>query len=218
LLASALLSTFANICGRQQDGVEDGDEDGDENEEEDEEDEDDRELDEEEEEEGRDTAVIDFVPFSKSAWALLNTSSYTRLSDSKQYDAAFKVFDKTTGFVEAIREQTTDNSSYGTKLNALEALSHIGETVLSGNNNDRLGAEVRKQFQFDTCVVDVLLDIVKSMTPTERLRAADNDANHDGTLLSKLEWLRDEAKDYCVDGLEVGGVVALLGGDPVEAK
>lgn len=154
--------------------------------------------------------MINFDQFSKSAWHSLNTSYYTKLSSSKQYDASFDAYSAVEDCVQAIRKQVKANSSYGTKLNALETLREIADTVLSAG--DTLGREVRKEFQYDNCVVNAMLDIAEFMTPEERLKAGQNDADGKGTLLDKLDEVDGEAGGLCIEGLQVGGVTALLGG------
>ncbi|KAK5659484.1 hypothetical protein OQA88_685 [Cercophora sp. LCS_1] len=155
------------------------------------------------------TAVLDFDHYSKSAWRTLNTSHYTRLSSSKQYDASFDAFEEILECITSIQRQTMGNtkSSYGTKLSALETLRKIAKTVLLGD--DTLGHEVRKQFQWESALADAMLEITTSMTPEERLRAGANDDGK-GALVDKLEWVHAEAGAYCIEGLEVGKVVALL--------
>jgi len=207
----------ANIPKRQPDSEQDDDEEDDEHDgefDEDEEEEDDEEDDDQDA--GRDTVVIDFDQYSKSAWHTLNTSHYSNLSSSKQYEASWDAFGEVTGCINAIRKKATAQCSYGTKLSALETLRKIAKTILVGTNT--LGHEVRKQFQSDDCLIDAMREIAQSMTPEERLRAGANNLDNKGTLLSKLEWVQSEADGYCIEGLDVSDVVALLRGDPEEAE
>ena len=185
---------------------------------EDEEDEEDEEYSEDEEEDSPpagsteqcETRVINFDQYSTSAWDILNTSWYTKLSGSKQYDASGDVCDKVGKCVKKIQKQVKANSPYGTKMNALEALLEIADTVLSAG--DTLGYEVRKQFQWDDCVPAAMMAIAEFMTPEERLKAGQNSGGRNGTLLERIDDVEGEAKGLCIEGLQVGSVGVLLGG------
>ncbi|KAI0096025.1 hypothetical protein GGR51DRAFT_544455 [Nemania sp. FL0031] len=154
------------------------------------------------------TQVIDFDEYSKEAWHILNTSSYTEGSGSKQFEASFDARSDVIACIDAIGEETPPESSYGTKLSAIETLRKIAKTILLAE--DTLGSEVRKAFQDETCLGDIMVRIAESMTPEEQRRAgAKTDAK--GSLATKLRWVCDEAKSYCLGGFDgLRDVLALI--------
>lgn len=167
--------------------------------------------DDEEEEEEED---IDFDHYSKKAWHVLNTSSYTRGSGSEQYDASFDAFSDIVSYIDAIGAEAVDESSFWTKVNALETLRKIAKTILLVN--DTLGHEVRKQFQHDGCLPYLMLEIVQSMT-TQEQRSAGASTDSKGSLTEKVRWVHKEAKGYCLEGVDAfGEVLSFLSGEVVE--
>ncbi|KAK3314595.1 hypothetical protein B0H66DRAFT_563204 [Apodospora peruviana] len=91
---------------------------------------------EEEEKEKPTARVINFDHLSKSVWHTLNTSWYTQLSSSKQYEASLDAYNDVTKCIESIRKKTPPTTSaYGTKLSALETLRKIAKTVLLSNGD-----------------------------------------------------------------------------------
>ncbi|KAI1121428.1 hypothetical protein F5Y10DRAFT_101892 [Nemania abortiva] len=143
--------------------------------------------------------VIDFDTYSKTAWHILNTSGYTEGSGSEQFEASFDARADIVECINDIGKETHAESSYGTKLSALETLRKIAKTILLAD--DTLGSEVRKEFQHETCLADVMERIVGSMTPEEQRRAgANTDAK--GSLATKLRWVCDEAESYCLEGFD----------------
>lgn len=153
------------------------------------------------------TRVIDFDQYSKDAWNILNTSEYTEGRGSEQYEAAFDACADLVACIESIEEETSAESSYGTKLGALETLCKIAKMVLLAG--DTLGREVRMGFQHETCLADTMVRIVESMTPEEQRRAgANSDAK--GSLRKKLRWVCDEADAYCLGGFDLRHVLALI--------
>ncbi|RYC61651.1 hypothetical protein CHU98_g4569 [Xylaria longipes] len=133
----------------------------------------------------RRSVVLDFDGYSKEAWHVLNTSSYTEGSGSKQYNSSWEAKSEVCDCITAIGEQTRAESSYGTKLSALETLRKIARTVLLAD--DTLGHEVRKQFQEDSCIADEMLRIAQSMSPEEQLRAGAT-SDEKGSLAEK-SWI-----------------------------
>lgn len=151
--------------------------------------------------------VLDFDYHSKSVWHTLNRSYYTKLSSSKQYEAAFDVFEEIKASIETIASKTKKESSHATKLSALETLRKIAKTILL-SDGDCLGSEVRKSFQSDTCLEDAMLGILESMTDDEIYEAGENISEiGKPSLLYKVEWVESEVKGYCVFE-SMGDVVA----------
>ncbi|KAI1312933.1 hypothetical protein F5Y03DRAFT_339760 [Xylaria venustula] len=141
--------------------------------------------------------IINFSSHSVHVWHVLNTSEYTKGRGSKQFEASFDTCSDVVGYFETIGKQTKNESSYGTKLSALETLRKIAKTILL--TGDVLGHEVRKEFQHESCLVDIMVRIVRSMTPDEQRRAgASTDAKD--SLESKVRWVCDEAESYCLEG------------------
>ncbi|KAJ8119647.1 hypothetical protein O1611_g10562 [Lasiodiplodia mahajangana] len=152
--------------------------------------------------------VINFDSYSKEAWHILNTSSYTEGSGSKQFEASFDARSDVVACINSIGDETHPQSSYGTKLSAIETLRKIAKTILLAE--DTLGSEVRKEFQHETCLSDIMLRVAESMSPEEqRCAGANTDAK--GSLATKLRWVCDEAKSYCLEGFDgLRDVLALI--------
>lgn len=143
--------------------------------------------------------VTNFDHYSKSAWHALNDRELLRLSGSRQYTMAGDVYSDICDCVNAIDEMTKDDAPLGTKQNAIETLRKIAKTIILGE--DTVGYEVRKELQDDSHISDIMIRIAESMTPEERLRTGRR-ADAKGTLISKLEWLRDEAEGHCLKDVE----------------
>lgn len=143
--------------------------------------------------------VTNFDHYSKSAWHALNDSELLSLSGSRQYTMAGDVYGDICDCVNAVDDMTRDDSPLGTKQNAIETLRKIAKTVILGG--DTVGYEVRKELQHDSHISDVMIRIAEGMTPEERLRTGRR-ADAKGTLISKLEWVRDEAEAYCLKDSE----------------
>ncbi|KAI1110607.1 hypothetical protein F5Y14DRAFT_359109 [Nemania sp. NC0429] len=155
--------------------------------------------------------VINFDEYSRDAWHILNTSEYTEGSGSKQFEASFNARSDVVDCIEAIGRETHAESSYGTKLSALETLRKIAKTILLAG--DTLGSEVRKEFQHESCLGDIMLRVAGSMTPEEQRRAgANTDAK--GSLAAKLRWVCEQGEAYCLDGFSGLRDVLVLIGDP----
>lgn len=144
--------------------------------------------------------VTNFDHYSKSAWHALNDRELLALSGSRQYTMAGDVYSDICDCVNAIDEMTKDDAPLGTKQNAIETLRKIAKTVILGE--DTVGYEVRKELQNDSHISDVMIRIAESMTPEERLRTGRRADDKGGTLISKLEWVRDEAEGHCLKDSE----------------
>lgn len=131
--------------------------------------------------------VIDFDYYSKSAWKTINVT-YSRLSGSKQYEFSGEAASSVGKCIKEIGKDATDHASYGTKKNALETLRKIGKTIALAD--DTIGHEVRKQFQWETCLEKTMLRIAKSMTAEERAKMFTKEFRE------KLEELEGLAKDH----------------------
>lgn len=143
--------------------------------------------------------VTNFDHYSKSAWHALNDRELLALSGSRQYTMAGDVYSDICDCVNAIDEMTKDDAPLGTKQNAIETLRKIAKTIILGE--DTVGYEVRKELQNDSHISDIMIRIAESMTPEERLRTGRR-ADAKGTLISKLEWVRDEAEEHCLKDFE----------------
>lgn len=144
--------------------------------------------------------VTNFDHYSKSAWHALNDRELLGLSGSRQYTMAGDVYGDICDCVNAIDDMTKDDAPLGTKQNAIETLRKIAKTVILGE--DTVGYEVRKELQGDSHISDIMIRITESMTPEERLRTGRKADAKGGTLISKLEWVRDEAEGLCLKDFE----------------
>jgi hypothetical protein len=175
---------------------------------------DEEEDDEEEDDEEDDEYIMDFDQYSNKVYQLLRSTAYRDLRGGGSYGKALDAFDGVELCIKAIGDRTYDDSHYATKLNALERLRMIAETVLEVR--DALGSQVRKQFQLENPLPGTMLRILRSMTPEEQRRAgANSDAK--GSLTEKVRWVHEEAKGYCLMGVNaLGEVLSLLSGEVVE--
>ncbi|MCJ1261212.1 hypothetical protein MMC22_001076 [Lobaria immixta] len=87
--------------------------------------------------------VLNFDQFSESAWDAVNVR-YAKLSCSHQFDAAPEAISQIVCAIESVCNRCTQHASYASKMNALEALRQIGESVFPGT--EVIGREVRKRF------------------------------------------------------------------------
>ncbi|ROW08674.1 hypothetical protein VPNG_06468 [Cytospora leucostoma] len=141
--------------------------------------------------------VINFDRYSKSAWHALNDSEILGLGGSRQYDLSGEVYDCIRGCIMAIDEKTRADSPLGTKQSAIETLRKIAKTINLGE--DTIGYEVRKELQDDSDIADVINRVLESMTPEERVRTGDK-TDAKGSLADKVEWVRNKAEGYCLEG------------------
>lgn len=159
---------------------------------------------------------INFDHHSKEAWHVLNSSHYTRLSSSKQYDASGDALGEINECIREINTQTKANSPLGTKQSALETMRKILKTMLLGE--DTLGHEVRKELQWDAEIPNAMKRILESMSAEDRIRVG-SAADAKGSLAEKIQWVRDEADAYCLEGLSgLGRVLELMGADVDETS
>lgn len=152
--------------------------------------------------------VINFDHFSKEAWYLLY-KKYARLSGSREYEATFEVAASIEQMIGDINSQTTENSSFGTKLSAVETLRKIFKSTLL--EEGQMGKQVLQNcYGWDDKFVDVLALFTR--TELDRLCAWDDGR---GPWIEKLQEVRDLAESRCV--LErLGEAVDLVSGEPEE--
>ncbi|TGJ87667.1 hypothetical protein E0Z10_g1095 [Xylaria hypoxylon] len=152
--------------------------------------------------------VVDFNEYAVTAWHVLNTSEYTEGSGSKQYEASFEARSDVIDCINSIGEETKAESSFGTKLSALETLLKIAKTILIAG--DTLGREVRLEFQHESCLADIMVYVAQSMTPEEQRRAGAI-TDEKGSLAMKVHWVCDQAEGHCLSGFDgLRDVLALL--------
>lgn len=159
----------------------------------------------------RESRPVDFDRYSKQAWHVLNTSSYSKLRSSKQYECAGDAFNEVMACVKAIDKGTKSTSAFATKQSALETLRKITKTLLLVD--DTLGHEIRKELQWDESIPEVMLRILYTMTEEEISRSG-NSTDEKGSLIDKIAWTAEEASSYGLDGLNgLNEVLAILKGD-----
>ena len=123
--------------------------------------------------------------------------TYSRLSGSKQYDASFDASASVVGCINQIVKRSPKEASLGTKKSALETLRKIGKSIcLSGTST--LGHEVRKTFQYDTCLTDAMYNILKTMSVEEREKELMHAPEGEKNWYEKVCELVKLAKGYCV--------------------
>lgn len=83
---------------------------------------------------------------------------------------------------------------------------------------DTLGHEVRKELQWDAEIPNAMIRILESMSAEDRIRVG-SAADAKGSLAEKIQWVRDEADAYCLEGLSgLGRVLELMGADVDETS
>lgn len=108
--------------------------------------------------------VLTFDELSKSAWEAINVR-YARMSSSRQFDAAPDAISEIESAISGIRKRLPQQASYATKMNALEALRQIGESVCSGT--EVIGREVRKSFGSGSTLAKAMEGILYEMSQDE---------------------------------------------------
>lgn len=87
--------------------------------------------------------VLNFDQFSESAWEAVNVR-YAKLSCSRQFDVAPHAISQVERAIEDVCNRCTQHASYASKMNALEVLRQIGESIFAGT--EVIGREVRRSF------------------------------------------------------------------------
>ena len=135
--------------------------------------------------------VINFDHYNQEV--LDELASGAGLKGSKQYELSGKVYRAIADIIATIRNQCPSHSSFETKKSALETLRTIGENICY-ENDDTLGSEVIKSFQYDSCLDDAMLEIVSGMTEHEKERMRTSSES----FVVKMRDLIKESRIYCV--------------------
>lgn len=85
------------------------------------------------------TKVIDFQPFSRSAWDALGDGPR---NGSRGYHAGGEAGSRMAQIIGSIRKQTLAHSSFGTEKSALVRLRKIGKSIILTGACDEFGSEV----------------------------------------------------------------------------
>ncbi|KAL9115577.1 MAG: hypothetical protein Q9187_007268 [Circinaria calcarea] len=149
--------------------------------------------------------VINFNRYSEDV--LNELASGDGLKGSKQFELSGKVCRAITETIGEIRAQCPRYSSFETKRSALETLRKIGGSICCGDG-DTLGSEVIKWFQYDSCLEDTMLEIVKGMTEEEKERMRTSSESFVDELSDLIEHGRSR---YLFENL--GVVLKTLGGE-----
>lgn len=141
-------------------------------------------------------APLNFDPYSKAAWQRINRCYDVKLT--KQDELAVSAFCDVMDMVDLIGRKTPKNSPYQTKKSALETIRKTCKSLLL--TGECVGKQIRLDFAHDATVPEVMMEILQDMTPEERVQVGTS-ADHKGTLLSKVEWVKKEAESYAMDPL-----------------
>ncbi|KAJ5615699.1 hypothetical protein N7537_000813 [Penicillium hordei] len=135
--------------------------------------------------------IINFDHYSSSVWQSINVE-YRSMGGGAQYDVSFEVAQDVVDTIKSITEQCGPFTNPQTRFNGLSVLRKIGKTITL-SSNDTLGHEVQKRFQWDTSVVEGMLEI---------LEIRENEASPE-SLWPKLQELEELSSDHCIyPGLE----------------
>ncbi|KAJ9220872.1 hypothetical protein DTO169C6_6817 [Paecilomyces variotii] len=154
------------------------------------------------------TDVWGFEWQTDDVWKLLNVT-WSKESASRQLESAGYVENAIIYDIEHIRDHAAKPSaSLGTKVNGLEGLRKIGETVLTSSNP--LAHEVQTRSQWDTALVDTMMKIVDAMAYEEHKEMClwDDGGGHWQNKLNELVTLSMRMQHRCFKGLM--GVVSTL--------
>ncbi len=154
-------------------------------------------IDESSDEDDEPPAEYDFDYLSKRAWHALNSDYICGLSSSEQFEAADDVWSSIETCVATIQRKCRKSVTLRTRQSAIETLRKISKTVLL--SEDTVGHEVRKIMQFKTCIADVRIEVLEEMEPEDMI-ATGKRTDGKGSLISKMKWVREEARGYCLDG------------------
>ncbi|OXV11034.1 hypothetical protein Egran_01207 [Elaphomyces granulatus] len=159
--------------------------------------------------EGRENRrIIDFDYHSRSVWKSLNVT-YSKLSGSRQFEAAFDVQSSIDSTIETITKQCQRPSSAQTRRNGFEVLRKIGKSILL--SGDTLGHEVQKQFGSDHTLEDGMLAILQQMDLDEIVEIRYGNVGGSNELWEKLLELKDLASQHGFD--KFNDVIDYLEGD-----
>lgn len=114
--------------------------------------------------------------------------------------------------VDAVGEQVRPNAPFAVKRRALEALHDIALCILRAERTRR-AVEVRRGFEQDDCIPRLMMRIVESMSPEERVSAAAECTTYGAPLLSGLQYVHNKAvEEYLAGFYDLGMVIEALGG------
>lgn len=120
--------------------------------------------------------MLKFDEFSKSTWELINVR-YAKLSCARQFDLASDAIAQIKHNIESICNGSRQHASYATKLNALEALYQITESIFCGTG--LIGLEARKSFGKGRILAKAMVGILREMSIDHR--------EH----VKRVEWVKD---------------------------
>ncbi|KGO77225.1 hypothetical protein PITC_092970 [Penicillium italicum] len=139
--------------------------------------------------------IINFEHYSSSVWKSINIT-YGSMRGGAQYDVSFEVAQSIVDTIKLITKQCGPFTNPQTRFNGLSVLRKIGKTIAL-SSNDTLGHEVQKRFQWDTSLVEGMLEIIDSMMEDERREIREDESSPE-SLWPKLEELEQLAEDYCI--------------------
>lgn len=156
--------------------------------------------------------VLDFDPYSKHAWHLLN-KKYARSSGSQQYEAAFDVAsDIGKMFRKMLGKANTDLASYGTRRSAAVTMRKILKSVLLAG--DCLGRYVHQNcYGLD----DEFMTLLNEAFDEEELEKLAGYTEKGVAFIDQVQEVADLAKEYCILG-RLSEAVQLLDGQYGEGE
>ena len=136
---------------------------------------------------------------------------YSKLSGSKQYNAAGAAWGSIKSKIEDIQKRCPAHANFYTKVNALEALRKVGKVIaLSGG--DVLPHEIHNMFKYDTILEDTMWGIIQSMS-LEECKTTSIEPQDGVTWIDKLHELKKIADEHCLFG-DLKKVIKLLSPGP----
>jgi hypothetical protein len=120
-------------------------------------------------------------------------------SRSERYSTYGKAYADVRACVNAIGQQVGPQSSYSIKKSALESLHDITLSILRAEAC-RQAIEVRREFERDDCIPQLMLQIVRSMSTEEQAKVGAEFTLYGSTLIKSLEYVHEKAVETYIAG------------------
>lgn len=134
--------------------------------------------------------IVDFDHYSKEAWRAYD--SRKGAVGAKQSEAATDAYLDIYHCIAAIGGKTTDASPLQTKQSAVETLRKIAKTIAWAD--DEVGREMRELFASETKLPDIMVQVLESMTPEQRI-ATGQRTDAKGSLHRKVQSVMKDLRD-----------------------
>ncbi|KAI1867618.1 hypothetical protein JX265_007420 [Neoarthrinium moseri] len=118
---------------------------------------------------------------------------------SEQYSSPGSACAGVRACIAAIAVRVGPQSPFNTKRSALEALHDIALTVIR-TDRSRQSIEVKREFEKDDCIVQLMLQIIQTMPMEERLGVGRGFTSYGSTLLDSIRYVHEKSVENYVAG------------------